>query len=106
VADLDRLVDGMHRVVVGEVAIDSYLIERLLRPAHRRSDRLADPHERRVLALQALGCQVVTYKLGLPGSGDPGRAGVNVRVFSGISSRSAASLFDCSNPAGTTVWSR
>ncbi len=100
VADLDRLVDGMRRVVAGEVAIDSYLIDRLLT---RRSGGPIDsltPHERRVLALvaegrsnlgvaQALDCRVssvekhlsvVTDKLGLPGSGDPGRAGVNVRV--------------------------
>ncbi len=102
VGDLSELVDALQRVVAGDVLIDSYIIDRLMkrRRSHDPLDALT-PHERRILAMvaegrsnlgiaQRLGCQistvekhltVITEKLGLPTSSDGERRHVNVRVL-------------------------
>jgi len=102
VGNLSELTNALQRVVAGEVLIDSYIIDRLMkrRRHHDPLDALT-PHERRVLALVAEGCSnlgiaqqldcqistvekhltVITEKLGLPTASEDRRRHVNVRVL-------------------------
>jgi DNA-binding NarL/FixJ family response regulator len=105
VSNLDQVVDTMRRVADGEVVIDPLIIDRLMAARTDESPlcRLTT-HERRVLALVAegrsnagiarlLGCRtstvekhmsIITDKLGLPGTGDPNRSDMNVRVLAAL----------------------
>lgn len=99
---LSYLIDAAHRVAAGEVVVDPWLIDQLVKRP-RTQDPLArlSPHERRVLELvaqgrsnlgiaQALNLGVgaverhltsITNKLGLPSLSEPDRPGVNIRVL-------------------------
>lgn len=100
--NLDELVDAFHRIVRGEVVIDSHIISRLM-SRRRVKDPLEQltPHEKRVLALvaegrsnlgiaQHLGCKIstverhlstITAKLSLPQQTHHDRRHINLRVL-------------------------
>ncbi len=100
--NLDELVDAFHRIIRGEVVIDSHIISRLM-SRRRVEDPLEQltPHEKRVLALvaegrsnlgiaQHLGCKIstverhlstITAKLSLPQQTHHDRRHINLRVL-------------------------
>ncbi len=100
--NLDELVDAFHRIIRGEVVIDSHIISRLM--SRRRAEdplKQLTPHEKRILALvaegrsnlgiaQHLGCKIstverhlstITAKLSLPQQTHHDRRHINLRVL-------------------------